>query len=143
MDGPPSSDRTSTTARRLIRDETGVVAEWLLKIVFWFALAGVVLFDAGAIVVNYVDLDSTANDIATALSTDVAAANLGPNDPRLAQRAEELARDAEARVLNVAVAPDGTLHVRIARSADTLIVSRIGALRGWGRAVAAARATTS
>ncbi len=125
-----------------VRDERGVVAEWLLKIVIAFAVAGVLLFDAGAIVVNYVTLDSTANDIAIALSTEVASANMALNDPRLRMRAEELAGDAGARLLGVSIAPDGVLRIRLAREADTVVVSRIDALQRWGRAVAGATAST-
>jgi hypothetical protein len=123
-------------------DERGVVAEWLLRLLVSAAVLGVMVFDAGAIAVNYVTLDGTANDIAVDLSTEVVATNGAVVDRVLAARAEELAGGADARLLEVSVDDQGVVHVRIARSANTLVVKRIASVRSWGRAEAEGRAST-
>jgi hypothetical protein len=128
--------------RRFATDQRGVVVEWLLRLAVGLALLAVVVFDAGAVTINYITLDSTANDIAIDLSTEVSSADLAASDPRLEARARELAHDAGARLLDVSLDEEGVVRVRVARQAKTLVIARVPALRAWGRAVAGARSGT-
>jgi hypothetical protein len=128
---------------RIARDERGVVVEWLVKMMAGLALAGIVVFDLAAIVVNHITLDSTANDIAIDLSTDLAVSSPGPVDARLTARAKELARAAKARLVRLELDDAGVLHVRLARHAQTIVISRVEPLRKWGRSVAGGQASTS
>ncbi len=124
------------------RDESGVVLDWLAKIVVGLALVGVVLFDAGAVAVNFFGLDSTADDIATALSTDISASGSQMTAPQLQANAKAMAKEAGARLVRAEIDPEGILHVKVRRRASTLLLDRVDALKGYGRAVASSRATT-
>jgi hypothetical protein len=125
-----------------LRGERGVILNWITRTVVWFGLAVVVLFDAAAVVVNHVGLDSTTQDIAHALATDETGGDR-PASPQLVESARQLARDAEARLLDVSIDPQGVLHLRLRRAANTLIVSKVDAFKKWGRATATARVATS
>jgi hypothetical protein len=128
---------------RALRDERGVIVSWIAKLVAGLAVGSVVLFDAGAIAVNYVGLDSTAEDIANALSADVAGAGAPVSSAQLEASAAEAARAAGARVVRVEIDPQGFLHLRLKRAAKTLLASNIDSLRKWTRATATATAATS
>jgi hypothetical protein len=128
---------------RAHRDERGVIATWIARILVWFAIVGVVLFDAGAIVVNYVGLESTTRDVANTLARDIVNMSAAPNSFQLTSSARELTSAAGARLVDVSIDPEGILHVRTRRSANTLVVAHVDALRKWGRATATARATTN
>ncbi len=117
-----------------------MIASWLTKVAVVTAIVGVVLFDAGAVVVNYLDLDSAAHDIALALSSDLAG-QPPPAASDLEARAVELARPEGARVLRADIDARRTIHIRLTRTARTILVRRIDALKSFGRAVAGARAT--
>ena len=120
-------------------DERGVVVAWLLKLVISLAIVGVVVYDAGAVAFNHVGLDSTAEDIALALSSDLSTASARTSSV-VTTRAEELARGAGAKLVRATLDTEGTLRVRLARRADTLIVRRVEGLKRYGRAVVTARA---
>jgi hypothetical protein len=120
-------------------NERGVVADWILKLVIGLALVGVVLFDVGSILVNFFTLDSTANDMATSLTTSIASReiNATPHDVEL--QAEELAKELGVRLVRAEVDPDGKVFIKLKRTADTLIVRHIGAIEDWAVATADAR----
>jgi hypothetical protein len=125
------------------QDERGVIVTWMARIVVWFAIVGVLLFDVSAIMVNYVGLESSTRDVANSLAREIAQERSPSNQTQLVASARSLTRAAGARLMNVRIDPEGVLHVRTKRSANTLIVSRVEALREWGRATATARAATS
>jgi hypothetical protein len=114
----------------------------MARIVVWFAIVGVLLFDVSAIMVNYVGLESSTRDVANSLAREIAQERSPSNQTQLVASARSLTRAAGARLMNVRIDPEGVLHVRTKRSANTLIVSRVEALREWGRATATARAPT-
>ena len=117
-----------------------MVAGWLFRVLLSFAVVGLLLFDTGAIAVNYLTLESTADDIANALETDVES---GSNRSALHQQAQVLAEDAEARLLRAEVDPAGVLLLRIRRPAKTLLAHKVDALRKWTRPIASAQVDTS
>ena len=135
-----------------IRDERGIVADWLVKLVIGFAIFGVIAFDAGSILVNYFTLDSGANDVAIAVSTTVgsssAASNYTPAEIRDLALAEVNSEDGGvegAKVLKEGTDIDeaGVVRIRLRRVADTLIVKRISAIAKWARATADGQAGTT
>ena len=145
--GPSRDNR-----RMSIRDERGIIADWLVKVVVGIAVFGVIAFDAGSILVNYFNLDSGANDVAVAVSTTVgsssAARNFTDSEIYELAKAEVEAEDGGvegARVLREGTRIDetGIVHVRLRRVADTLIVERIGAIKKWARATADGQAGTT
>ena len=118
-------------------DERGVVLDWFLKMVLVLAILGAFVFDAGSLAVNYIGLDSTANDIATALAPSLSTGQT-LSAPAMQAEARQLARDAHARLVRFRVDAGGTVHIRIRRTAKTLILGHISALKKWTRATASA-----
>lgn len=149
---PGPSETPRDNRRMVIKDERGIVADWLVKLVIGFAIFGVIAFDAGSILVNYFTLDSAANDVAIAVSTTVgtssAARNFTDSEIYELAKAEVEAVDggvANAKVLRIGTQIDdtGVVHIRLRRVADTLIVKRIGAIEKWARATADGQAGTT
>ena len=136
----------------ITRDERGIIADWLVKVVLGIAIFGVIAYDAGSIAVNYFTLDSAANDVAIAVSTTVgtssSARNYTADEIFRMAKAEVEAEDggvADAKVLREGtnISPEGIVHIRLARLADSLIVKRIGAIKKWARATADGQAGTT
>ena len=121
-----------------LRDERGLLVSWLVKLVLGLAVAGVVLFDAGAIAVNAFTLSSTAGDIANALATSVQqSGSTSINENELEVQAKALANDVDAKLVSVEVDTTArVVRVTLRRKAGTLIVSHVGAIEKWGRATA-------
>jgi hypothetical protein len=121
-----------------LHDERGIIVSWLVKLAIGLALVAVVLFDAGAIAVNAFTLSSTAGDIANALATSVQQSGSATvSESGLEVQAKELAKEAGAKLVSVTVdTNERVVKVELKRRADTLVVSRIGAIEDWGRATA-------
>jgi hypothetical protein len=121
-----------------LTDERGVVVSWLVRLVLGLAVAGLVLFEVGAIAVNTFTLSSTANDIAIALSTSAAQSGAaGPDENQLQSEGEELAKAADAKLVSIEIdTSERVVHVTLRRRADTLLVQRFSAIKDWGRATA-------
>lgn len=134
-----------------IRDQRGIVADWLVKLAIGFAIVGVVGFDAGSILVNYFTLDSGADDVAIAVSLTVGssgARNYTSDEIHrlaLAQVNSEDGGVEGARVLRqgTGIDPSGVVHIRLRRVAETVIVKRIGAISEWARATSDGQAGTT
>ena len=139
------------------RDERGVILSWLIKVLVGLAVAGVILFDAGSIMVNFFGLDSTADDLAVAISTEIGAGarepsgvvtnktckRLNPSAPEsVEQEACDLAHDSDAKLVRLEVDSAGVVHVRLRREASTILVGRIGLIDDWGTATANGQAGT-
>lgn len=118
-----------------IRDERGVIVSWLVKLLAGFAVVSVVLFDAGSIAVNFFGLDSTADEIAVAVSLGIRSGQ--PVDQRaLDAEAIALAEEADAKLVKVEVDTEGRVHVHLKRVAKTLVIRLIGPVKHWARATA-------
>lgn len=130
------------THKRL-RGEHGIVLDWLLRIGIWFVILGVILFDAGSIVVGYLGLDGTANDMAIGLSTDIGSGSGQLKTPvQIEEAAEALADEADAKLVRAEVDSEGTLHIKLRRIAPTLVVGKIGPIKKWAVLTAVASAST-
>lgn len=125
-----------------LSDERGIVVAWLVRLVLGLAVAGLVLFEVGAIAVNTFTLSSTASDIAIALSTSAAQSPAsGPNETQLWDEGRTLAKEAGAKLVSVEVdETERVVHVTLRRRASTLLVQRFNAIEGWGRATAEGQA---
>ena len=118
------------------RDESGILLNWLLKLVAILAVLGVIAFDVGSIVVNTVTLDGSARDVAIAVSIDVdqSASNFFTDqqifDMAVAQVNHETEGISGAKVLRngTGIDEDGVIHVRLRRKAKTLVTGLIGPL---------------
>jgi hypothetical protein len=135
----------------LHRNERGIIADWLVKVVIGMVVFGVILFDVGAVLVNFFTLDSAADDVAIAVSTDVGAGDVNQfTDQEIFQMVKEVVSSPDngvedARVLRrgTGIDDDGVITIRLRRIADTLIVGRIGAIEDWARATTNGRAGTT
>ena len=116
---------------RLHGDERGVIISWLVKIVLFLAVAGVVLFDAGSILVNNVTLDSSSDDLAIAVSLIV---DTGIPNQYTDVEVWQLAKDTAKResITGVRVIQNGTevddegvVHIHLRRKAKTLVAKYI------------------
>lgn len=127
---------TRNTYADILRDEHGLILGWLGKLLIGFVLIGIVIFDGGAIVINFFTLDSTADEIAIKLTT-------GTTQPLTIQEVEPqaraLAKEAGARLVSVSV-EGNTVHLQLRRRATTLVVGRIGPIADWARATAEGQA---
>lgn len=120
-------------ADEIMTGERGFIVGWFGKLLIGFVVLAVVVFDGGSILVNFFTLDSTADEIAVELTTNVASGTLSATD--LEPRARALAKEAGARLVSLSV--EGTIvHVTLRRRAKTLVVGRIGLIEDWARATA-------
>ena len=125
------------------RDESGIIINWIVKIVVGTVIAGIIVYDLGSIAANFLRLDSIAGDIAIELSGEISPGSV-PNQILLERTAKALAQEADVRLLSVEVTSDGKIvKVRIQKKASTLIVSRIGPIEDWGVAQADGQAGTT
>jgi len=126
-----------------MRDDRGVVLNWLVKVIIAFAIGGVILFDAGSILVNFFGLDGAADEIANMLATDVSSGKLNVNDETTIEDvARKEARKREAKLTKFDIDAKGQIHVRLRRSAETLVVSRISPIEDWAESTAEGKAAT-
>jgi len=146
-----ATDNPDMSARAFHTDERGVVVAWLVRVLVGLAILSVILFDAGSIVVNFFSLDGTADEVATAVASDLAIGvepvpnlqcNRRSRDP-LCQKAYATAREKGVRIKSASFDQQGVFHVELKRTADTLIVKRIGAIADWATATASAQAATN
>ena len=124
-----------------IKDERGIVVSWIVKLLLGLAVFGAMLFDAGSITTNYFGLQTTADEIAATMST-LERSGEAFNQRILEENAAALAREANAKLVSAELDSQGVIHIRLRRRARTLIVSNIGAIKDWGRATAAGKAST-
>lgn len=133
-----------------LRDQRGVIINWLVKIALVVAILGAILFDVASIAQNFFGLDSTADDMAIALSRNVATERRAmvcdvkaPPPPQgFCREASDLARQNGARLIGAEVVSDnGTMavHITLRRRAQTLIVENVGPLKRYGVATAEGR----
>ena len=151
MNGASATDNLLVDPRAFGRDETGIVFAWLARVVVGLALAGVVLFDAGSIVVNFFSLDGATDEVALEVVTHIGSgAEVVPNrdctrrasDP-ICKAVYEVARDKDVRIVSARFDQEGVFHVETKRTAATLLVGRIDAIKDWATARSSAQADTN
>lgn len=139
----------------IMRNDSGVVVSWLVKMLVGLAIGGVIIYDAGSIATNFFGLDSAADEIANQIATDVAtgateASDLNvlrtcgrrPSSQPLCQELQNKVKEHDAKLLKVDVDLENNLHIRVRRTASTLVVSRIGFIEDWATATVEAEAST-
>ncbi len=119
------------------RERGDIILGWLTRIAVGVAMVAVVGFDGLSIGVAHFTASDDADNAANAAST---AWHDKPGDMQAALLAAEnsVATHGETVVPNtLTIDPDGTAHIKVRRSATTLIVHHIGALRSWTTITAA------
>ena len=132
-------------------DERGVIISWFVKIAVFMSVLVVVLYDVGSIVVNEVSLDSTADEIAIAVSLSVdeggASVTLFTDDEiwRLARAAAEEDNITGVKILKkgTEVDDEGIVHIRLRRRASTLVTKHISPLKKYTVATGDGQAGTN
>jgi len=121
------------TARRphLLRDERGVIVNFLLKTMIVFAMLGLVAYDLGQVVVAQVKAQDTAAAAAQA-GADMYYGTKNVQRARNAADAAAASQDPTSRIIAFTVNVDGSVSVTVERTAKTLMVARIPQLRRFG-----------
>jgi len=121
-----------------------MITGYLVRIVIAFAVVAVFLYDAGSIAVNFFTLDSKAEEIAVSLAASITNDELDTTNPQAIElAAEDLAEEAEARLVSAQVDQQGVVTVKLRRTADTLVINRIPPIEDWAKATADGRAGSS
>ncbi len=136
------ADMEHTRLAKIITDQRGIIVGWLGKLLIGFVVVGVVIFDGGSMLVNFFTLDSSADEIAITLSTRIVPGG-GLAERDLEDEAKTLAAAAGAKLISVAYDKENHLvRVSLERTADTLLVERVGWIDQWGVAHAEGQAGT-
>jgi hypothetical protein len=138
-----------------VRNERGIIINWLVKLMIGLAIGGVIIFDTGSILVNYFGLDSAADEIANQIATDITAGKYSdsevqtlnscdrrPTTNAICTAIQEKVKEKDAKLLNVVVDLKGNIKLRLKRTADTLVVERIGPIESWATAIGEGEAAT-
>ncbi|MDQ3660080.1 MAG: hypothetical protein M3454_03275 [Actinomycetota bacterium] len=124
-----------------LRDERGVIVDWLARTVLFLALLGLVLFDGASAAVNHLGLQGVADETAAAVSTDLTGSSR-PTATQIAEEAAAMAEEHGARLLKAEMDSQGVVLIKMRRTATTLFLGRISAAKKWVRATAVARFDT-
>jgi alkylation response protein AidB-like acyl-CoA dehydrogenase len=112
-----------------MRESGAIVVGWLTKLIAGLAVVGVVGFDVVAIMAADVTLTDNANTAAEAANkawVDSHGSVQAAYDAALAVAAQH---HAQAPVHDFSITRDGTVHLRLTRTATTLLVQHIGPLK--------------
>ena len=106
----------------------GIVTGWLVKLVLSLAIFGLVAFEAGAIVVAKVTIETVAGDVLTE-----AKRVYGANDAEQAElTARAVAERNDATLESFEVVEDGdAIVVTVSKKAKTLWLHRVGFAEDW------------
>ncbi|HEX2240240.1 MAG TPA: hypothetical protein VHJ82_03755 [Actinomycetota bacterium] len=132
---------------KILREERGIVVDWLLKMVLFIGILVVILFDGGSIAVNIFGLDSAADEVANVVSTHVVRqSGTRFTDFQIWELANNTIEEfgyggAKLVKKGSGIDPDGKITIKLRRTATTLIVSRVGFMKDWAKATAEGTAT--
>lgn len=104
----------------------GVITGWLVQLVIMFALAGLVLFEIGAVAIAKIGVDGTTQ---TAAQDAARMYGRSMNLDEACREAETKAKQGGGTLIACTISADGTaLTVTVERIAKTLFIQKIGAL---------------
>lgn len=114
-----------------MQDEGGEVASGLLRIAAFVLALALVLFEAGAVAVNRIQLDDVGQEAARA-----GAFALRDQQSRRAvtQAAQEVVAFREGVVLDAVDIDGDAVTVTVSREAPVLVIDRIGPIASWAQA---------
>ena len=125
-----------------LRDERGVIVDWLARTVLFLALLGLVLFDGTSAAVNYLGLQGVVDETAAVVSADLTGSSR-PTETQIAEEAAALAEEHGARLVKAEMDSQGMVLIKMRRNATTLFLGRISAAKKWTRATAVAHFDTN
>lgn len=127
----------------------------MVKVVIGLIIGGVILFDTGSIGVNFFTLDSTADEIANQVATDISTGKFSdadvqalntctrrPTNNKVCTEIQNRVKEKSAKLLKVTLDLQRNLKIRIRRTATTLVVKHIGFIEDWATSTAEGEAAT-
>ena len=113
-----------------MRDERGgIVTGWLVKLVISLAIFGLVAFEAGAIVVAKVTIESIAGDV---LSEAREVYGMAEDAEQAEKAARAVAEQNDAVLEKFEIVENGdAIVVTVSKKAKTVLVHRIGFAEDW------------
>ncbi len=115
----------------LFGEERGVIVSFVIRTIAVFAILGVIVYDAGQVVVAQVKAENIAQAAAQA-GADTYHSTKNKEQARAAADAALKEQDPSAVIIAFQVQTDGTVSVTVQRTAHTLIVERVPPLRHFG-----------
>ena len=118
-----------------VRDERGdIVLRWLFRLVLMLAVFGFFAFEAGAVIVARVTVESVADDTAN----EAAGSYAHSHDPDAAeQAARDFAQRNNATLVAFSVSDGGkAVSVTVTKRAKTIILHKFGPTKSWTIATA-------
>lgn len=113
-------------------DRGDIVLGWITRIVVVFAVAGVALFDAISVGTTYVNVSDQAANAAREASETWDSTKSPQKAYESAVAAATKSDDGNAvDPKSFRIDPDGRVHLRVRRTATTLVLYRVGPLRHW------------
>ncbi|MHB8510792.1 MAG: hypothetical protein ACYDCC_01320 [Actinomycetota bacterium] len=117
----------SSSSSSRLSQRGGIITSWLLKLVIFLAILGVLAFEVGAVVVATVNVDSVADAAATEAATTFG--NTHNVDEARAAAAEKC-KEGGASLISFSVSSDQrVVTVTAQKTAKTLFIQKIGFLR--------------
>jgi Flp pilus assembly protein TadG len=114
-----------------LRDERGVIVNFVIKTLVVFALLGLVAYDLGQVLVAQVKAQDAATAAAQA-GADTWYSTKDANKARIAAQDAAASEDATSHIISFQINPNGSVTVTVQRTAKTLIVERVPPLRHFG-----------
>lgn len=133
-----NSHRSEPTARtdRWRSATGGIVTGWLIQLVVFMAVIGLIGYEAISIAITTINLEDDAREVAQAAAQAYGASR----QLAVATEAAETAADELEVSLEELEEVDGSVEVAISKVADTVVVHRIGPLEELGQVSASGRA---
>ena len=113
-----------------LRDEQGLIAGLLLRLVLPLALVGAVGYEAAAVATARSDAQEVAGAAAVAAGDEYRRTESLDEARRAAARTIRR-RNPAARLESFGIGGDGRIRLTVIREADTLVVQHVGFLRGF------------
>jgi len=121
----------------MMRDERGgIITGWIIRLLIGVAIAGLALFETGAVIVNLVSTDSLASRAAEAAAESYARDG---STTKARQACERRAEEAGADCIELTVRRS-TVSARVRKVAPTLVIDKIGPIEQYATAEAEASA---
>ncbi|HEX9887983.1 MAG TPA: hypothetical protein VGA69_00775 [Nitriliruptorales bacterium] len=123
---------------RTTRDDTGgIITGWLMQMIVFIAILGLILYEVGSVGITAVSMDDTARDVASAAALNYRETkDLAEATEAGTVRAQSL----EVEITEDLVVDEGDIVVTISKQAPTLIIHKIGFLEDLTRPSVTGRA---
>lgn len=123
--------------RRHQDDAGGIITGWLMQMLVFMAVVGVLVYEIGSIGVTAVGLDDISRDVARAAALNYRETR---NLAKATAAAQERAEEFEVQIVVGPEVDDGDVVVTVSEQAPTLLVHRVGFLEDFSRPSVTGRA---